>query len=121
MIAGFFREGHPRAVLDLPSAAGPLEVEFIVDTGFEGDLALPHALAGRLGVERFGFRRRIIAGGAVVNCPFYEILLEDDESARRVEVLVLEGRPLLGTTFLQDCLLQVEIVEGGEVLVEPLY
>lgn len=39
---------------------------------------------------------------------------------RWVEILELEGRPLLGTSLLDGHLLQVEVTEGGEVLVEPL-
>ena len=46
---GSFRDGHPRLTVLLPSQNGPLEIEFIVDTGFDGDLALPGPVARRLG------------------------------------------------------------------------
>ena len=38
------RDHLARVTLILPSSAGPLSVEFIVDTGFEGDLALPSSI-----------------------------------------------------------------------------
>jgi len=40
MIVGEFREGFPRITLDLRLKDGSVRaVEFVVDTGFEGDLA----------------------------------------------------------------------------------
>jgi predicted aspartyl protease len=45
---GEFRDGHPRARLTLNGLAGQLELEFVVDTGFDGDLALPGHLARQL-------------------------------------------------------------------------
>ena len=44
MMIGQWRNGFPRVMLTLPGLQGPLEVEFIVDTGFEGGLTLPEAL-----------------------------------------------------------------------------
>ena len=120
MILGRFRYGHPRATLHLPGTSGPMPVEFIVDTGFEGDLAVPGHLASRLAGAQVGFRRRMLADGLVIHCPFYEILLDWSDEPRITEVLALLGHPLLGTALLEDYLLQVEIGEGGEVLIDPL-
>lgn len=36
------------------------------------------------------------------------------------EALVLDGDSLVGTDLLRDTLLQIEMVEGGEVVVEAL-
>jgi clan AA aspartic protease len=120
MIFGTFREGHPRATLSLPSPNGELSIEFIVDTGFEGDLALPAHLAAQLGPEPDGLRKRKLADGWVIKCPFYEVSLAWDDDERLTEVLTLQGHPLLGTVLLQDYLLQAEMVEGGDVVIEPL-
>ena len=38
MIAGEYRDHFPRVWLTLPGSTGPVDVEFIVDTGFEGEL-----------------------------------------------------------------------------------
>ena len=40
MIYGQFRSRFPRLTLTLPGLKGPLDVEFILDTGFDGELAL---------------------------------------------------------------------------------
>jgi clan AA aspartic protease len=120
MIAGQFRAGHPRIQLALVGEEGVLTVDFILDTGFEGDLTLPGHLASRLGGEPTGFRRRALAGGSVGILPFYEARLEWGDGDRVAEVLLLEGQPLLGTTLMEGHLLQVEVTEGGEVSIEPL-
>ena len=96
MITGRFRAGHPRIRLALVGEEGPLTVDFIADTGFEGDLTLPGHLARRLGREPSGFRRRALADGSVGIVPFYEVRLEWGDAARVAEVLLLEGQPLLG-------------------------
>ncbi len=44
MILGHVRDRFPRVSLSMPGRNGPLLVEFIVDTGFDGDLALPQSI-----------------------------------------------------------------------------
>lgn len=120
MITGVFRDDHPRVVLSLPGLRGGMEVEFIVDTGFAGDLALPARLAGLLDAEMIGIRERSLANGQRFPCPSARVALEWFMEPRLTEVLVLEGDPLLGTLILSDYLLQMEMIEGGEVSIEPL-
>lgn len=117
---GEFRDGHPRGQLIVAGSAGPFEVEFIVDTGFEGDLALPGHLARQLGDAPTGMRDRGLANGAIIRCAFYDLDVDRDGEPWRTEVLVLEGSPLIGTRYLLDCLLQVEVTEGGGVSIEAL-
>ena len=125
MTVGTFRNGHPRVVLTLPGREGPFDVEFIVDTGFEGDLALPAELARRLDAPPGGPRIRALADGSRVRCTVYEvwsdeIAMEWEPDARLIEILVLEGNPLVGMQLLNDRHLHVEVTEGGEVLIEPI-
>ncbi len=121
MMFGTFRDGHPRILLTLPQANGELvEIEFIIDTGFDGDLALPDHVAGTLEGAFSGFGGRRLANGERLQCRTYEIMVEWNREMRPTEVLILEGEPLLGTIILRDHLLQIEIVDCGEVIVEPL-
>jgi hypothetical protein len=48
------------------------------------------------------------------------VLIEWYEEARLVDVLELEGIPLLGGELLYGSLLQIEMTDGGEVSIEPL-
>ena len=120
MTIGVFRDGHPRLTIYLPLANQLTPVEFIVDTGFEGDLALPSDIARQLDADQAGSVLRMLADGVPYRCPALELDLDNDILSRMVEVLVLPGAPLLGTTFLQDCQLSVEVVPHGEVHVSPM-
>lgn len=120
MIAGEFRDGHPRATLQIHTSEGPLEIEFIIDTGFEGDLVIPDDIARRLGGPPNGFIERMLADGSVFRCPTYLVEVDTGESRRTVEAIVMGRNSLLGTVFLLDHLLQVEVSEGGAVSAELL-
>lgn len=51
MIVGSVRENFPRVTLELPGTTGSVAVEFIVDSGFEGDLTLPVAMLRQVRAE----------------------------------------------------------------------
>jgi hypothetical protein len=128
-VAGRFRDGYPRLTITLPGLSGSLlDVELIVDTGFDGELALRPTWRTVL-----TFRRRASKPGCwpmvhLIRCPLFSLVLPTDDSddeaddapPRVAELLVLDGNPLVGTQFVYNHLLQVEVTEGGEVLAEPL-
>ena len=117
---GIFRDGHPYLQLTLPGVYGSLVVEFILDTGFDGDIALPDSIARQIDTQPAGSRNRLLADGSIKQCRRFEMLLNDDDEERSVEILVLEGRPLVGTHFLIDNSLHIDVAEGGEVLIESM-
>lgn len=90
MIAGHVRELFPRVILELPGTAGTVSVEFIVDTGFDGELALPSALLWRIDAKPAGQSLRAMVDGAVRRYAVYEIDLEWNGEPRTVGVLGLE-------------------------------
>lgn len=120
MKAGHVRDNFPRLLLSLPGLENVLAVEFIIDTGFDGELALPAALATQLEILSASNRPVRLADGTLRHRPYYELLLDWEEEPRRTEVLVIEGNPLLGVELLSGSLLQIEVVDGGEVSIEPL-
>lgn len=119
---GVYRDGHPRLVLPLPLADGTeIETEFIVDTGFDGGLTLPSGLAHRLDARQAGYQNRLLADGSRAQSRVYEMSLTvDEDESYSVEVFVLEANPLLGTAFLEQHSLTVEVTAEGPVSVEPL-
>jgi clan AA aspartic protease len=117
---GHFRDGHPRLTLILPGAQDRISIEFIVDTGFEGDLALEQSLIARLLARLSGADTFALADGSHLVCPTYDLILDWDGEERHVEALATAGHPLLGTRLLEGVLLQVEMNEGGEVLIERI-
>ena len=120
MISGTFRDEHPRVTLILPGLQSDFETEFIVDTGFAGDLAMPAHLAEQLDGEFAGLGERRLANGQRLQRRTYEVALDWFAESRRTEVLVLEGDALLGTVLFREYLLQVEAMEGGNVYIETL-
>jgi len=120
VIYGRFRSAHPRISIDLPSREGALTIEFIVDTGFEGDLALPPDLVGRTLATPSGYDSHALADGRIEHFETQEIEIDWAGDKRITEVLVIGGEPLVGTTLLSDMHLHVEMAEGGDVSIEPL-
>ena len=120
MIYGHVRDRFPRISLSLPGREGPLTVEFIVDTGLDGDLALPASLIARLEATASDSQQVRLADGSQQERPLYEILLDWGEESRVTEIILLENPPLIGVGLLEGNLLQAEMQDGGEVSLEPL-
>lgn len=120
MIFGHVRDNFPRVVLTLPSLRGARSIEFIVDTGFDGELALPDFMVRDLDALLLGDRPYMLADGSIVMRPCYRIVLQWDDERRSAEIIDLDGNPLLGAELMVGSLLQVEMRDGGEVTIEAL-
>ena len=120
MMLGHVRDRFPRISLSLPGRNGPLVIEFIVDTGFDGDLALPQSVINRLEATVSDAHDVRLADGSQQARAYYEMNMEWQEEGRLTEVLVLEYEPLLGVGLMEGNLLQAEMLTGGEVSLEPL-
>ena len=120
MMLGHVRDGFPRLVMPLPSARGSVQVEFILDTGFDGELALPHFLLQQLDVVFAGNRAVRLADGTQLNRPYYIITFAWNNGLRQTEVIGLEGQPLIGVELLAGFLIQIEMQDGGEVSMEEI-
>ncbi len=120
MILGHVRDRFARITLSLRGLDGPLRVEFLVDTGFDGDLSLPLSLVSRMETSYAASRRVRLADGYESNQDYRQIMLSWDEDTIPIEVLVIETNPLIGVLLMEDYLLQAEMQEEGEVSLEPL-
>lgn len=120
MTEGQVRAGLPRVTLALPGEAGPLSREFILDTGFEGELAMPASDASQL-VRSPAFAQRVrLADGSERERSVYLVTVDWNDEPRLTEVLVLEGSPLLGSGLLAEQFVQREMTDNGAVSIEPL-
>ena len=120
MIVGYVREYMPRVTLVLPgrNGRGALKVEFIVDTGFDGEIAVPTPILSELDTTLYAYFPITLADRRKQQAPHYEMELDWNEEARLTEVIVLEGNPLLGCRLLEGCSVNIDMVEGGEVIIE---
>ncbi len=115
---GSFRDAFPRIILELPGPAGLLTVEFIVDTGFDGDLILPRHLVERLSASPAFRDLRELADGSVREIDVFELDIQWNGTDRTVEILALQGRPLAGNRLFENCRITIDLYEGGEVTIE---
>jgi clan AA aspartic protease len=120
VMLGRFYSRFPRLSLTLPSSRGPLDIEFIIDTGFDGELALPDDILAMLDVSMSETRFVQLAGGFRQRCDSYEVLLDWNDDERLVEVLTLDGNPLIGNGLWEGFFLQAENVGDGEVSLEAI-
>ena len=94
-------------------------VDFIVDTGFTGALALPASIIQELGLTRHGDRTAYLADGRR-SLSIYGALVSWLGQLRAVPVHQVDGDPLAGNALLTGCRLTVDFRNGGGVVIAPL-
>ena len=93
-------------------------VQAVLDTGFDGFLAVPPDLAARLQLP-FGMSRFYELGdGITVEFDIHRSTVFWDGQERDVEALVTSGGVLLGMALLRNSQLFVDVIDGGEVRIE---
>lgn len=99
---------------------GSIEIEFVVDTGFEGFLTLPKDSVARLGLPFVAKIQANLADNSrtATNAHLMRIVWNGVE--REVIVLAMGRRPLLGTALLEEYHLSIDFHEGGTVLVDEI-
>ena len=95
-------------------------VEAVVDTGFNGYLALPSDLIRQLGVSATEPVDMGLANDLVITVTAYEGIVLWRGERRPVEILEAEGTPLIGTALLWGSLLTAEVIDNGAVTIGPL-
>ncbi len=120
MTLGHVRDGFPRMMLTLLGPNGPVNVEFIVDTAFDGELSLPGNILIQLHATYFTDRMSRMADGSLSSCSVYTIELVWDGQPRLTEVVHLDNAPLLGVQLMDSKFLQAEMTDGGEVSLDDL-
>lgn len=102
--------------------AGPGDAEtrlgFLIDTGFSGQLTIPPDAVARLGLpyDRSGIYS--LADGASVELDIYIATIQRESISRQVEVLAMPGGPLAGMALLQGHRVLIDVIDGGEVVIE---
>ena len=112
-----------QALVTIPvggSDAATRPIEFIVDTGFVAFLALPRTTIASLGLPFDHHGVVHLADGSHLVVQAYLATIAWDGEELIVEVLALDGAPLLGTALLDGHALAIEFVDNGSVTIEPL-
>jgi clan AA aspartic protease len=94
--------------------------EFVVDTGFTGDLCVPAEAVALMGFPLlYGLPARL-ADNSQRLLPMHEAVVLWNGEERVVHVLATGKRPLLGTALLQNYQLVVQFVDGGLVTIDEI-
>jgi clan AA aspartic protease len=96
------------------------DIEFLIDTGFNGFLTLPTAWIDDMALPFDGYAEGTLADGQAVLLPFFEGVVTWNNATRSVIVLEADGDPLLGMALLSGFTLEMEVIKGGMVRVKPV-
>ena len=119
MLLGHVRDYAAYILLTLPGDDCELTAEAVIDTGFEGEFALPRSLVAKLErVSGYETRSFALADGSVRELLICYIEIEWNKEPRTVEVLVTEGRPLLGMVLMDGFYIGIDARSGGEAMIE---
>jgi clan AA aspartic protease len=97
-----------------------VEIECVVDTGFEGALTLPVELINKLGLPYLTEINANLADNTNVVTNVYRATILWKAVEREVAVLAMGRRPLIGTALLADYHLSIDFYEGGSVIVDDI-
>ena len=112
---------HPWLTVTVEARHGTQEIKFLVDTGFDGELAVPRSMTGLFGISN-DFLELAFADGVHANSPLVQCRVEWLGGYREVTAIYIDGNnPLLGVELLEGCLVTLEIRSGqGEMTIEAL-
>lgn len=95
-------------------------VDAVVDTGFNGFLALPNSVVGTLGLPYHSHTTAILGDGSSVTLRRHEATVDWEGQDREVLVLEADGGPLVGMSLLYGSRMTLDVVDGGLVNIEPM-
>lgn len=96
------------------------QVEVVIDTGFTEYLMLPSPLIASLSLPFRATVSMTLADGSRVQMDVYEVIVQWEGQERAVPCQESSGDPLAGVSLLYGSRLVVDIVDGGDVRIEPL-
>ena len=112
---------HLEAVVTLP-LVGPsgqaLEVDAVVDTGFNGYLVLPPTLVADLALPVVGDGEAVLADGSEAAFNVHGVTMLWDGQPRYVETGAVGVDPLLGMAMLDNHDLSIQVRDGGRVVIQ---
>ncbi len=108
------------SVIIRPPGRSDVEIECVVDTGFEGFLTLPLAVVNELQLPYVARIDANLADDSSIPAFAYLARILWNGIDREVIVLGIGRRPLIGTALLEDFHLGIDFCDGGTVLVDEI-
>jgi len=120
MVGHLNTDGEPALPVHIVGPAETLEIEAVVDTGFNGELTLPRPQIEALGLPEATVTEVTLADGRVRDVLMYDAETEFAGSTREIFVTEAPTTPLVGTGLLWGFSLRIEFEMDGTVEVDPL-
>lgn len=96
-----------------------MEFQALVDTGFTGSLSLPPEAVAELELPYITMRPFRLAGEIEAEYPEHAAIVEWDGRDRGMTAIASDGPPTIGMALLYGFRLLIDVVDGGEVTIEP--
>lgn len=103
-----------------PSGHSAIEIECVIDTGFEGFLTLPSTIVAELNLPYIAVLRANLADNSRILTNVHQVVIVWKGVEREIPVLAMGSRPLIGTALLEDYHLSIDFCEGGTVVVDDI-
>ena len=115
------RRGEATLELDVLGSEGArLVTTVLLDTGFNGFLTLPKETIRSLRLPHLGIGEAFLADGSAISVSIFSAEVRWHKSDIRVFVAQAEGAPLAGMALLDGSRVTMNVIENGEVTIEPL-
>ena len=101
-------------------------IDFIIDTGYTGELTLPQEIIDRLNLQAASYGEAdigptvVLADGTIRTVTVYIASILWNDRLRNVEVDSLGIAPLVGMRLLRGCNLSIDAAPGGLVTITEL-
>jgi clan AA aspartic protease len=121
VISGIVTSGQATVLLTfLLSNGSRVPIEFVIDTGFTGELYLPLEAVSLMGLTFRHDTFANLADNTEVSLPLHEATVLWDGLERDVLIVATGRRPLLGTALLDEQELVIQFTDGGLVTIDEL-
>ena len=96
------------------------EVEAVLDTGFNGSLTLPPPLIANLALTWRTTAIVFLANGSREECDVYAATVTWDGAPHHIMVQAADTTPLIGMGLLSGYRVAIDVVVGGQVVIQRL-
>jgi clan AA aspartic protease len=118
IIGGVTSDLEAIVTLSIQGPAGQqVDIDVLVDTGFDGGITLPPALIAQLGLAWQRRGRATLGDGTDCYFNVYEGIVIWDGKPRRVQVDEADTIPLLGMSLLEGSELTMQVRPQGQVTI----
>lgn len=102
----------------LLGANSVIEIDAVLDTGFNGALAISRSLGEQMGLKSTDFTEAMLADGRIMSICCSEVSIEWGGARRDVVAWFLGGSCLIGMELLKGFRLLMDVEPGGDISVE---